>query len=220
MRNQLSRLGLGFERIDAVLGANLSRMEINKAFCKIRSFCAMMRKLRVGEIGCALSHLSVYRKMIDRQIQYALVLEDDVVLADNFIDIVEKAVGALIIDKPMVILLSALSTSDTFKCAGLQKVKKAWGADAYLITLPAAKSILHANYPIVIPADQWGTWAGRNIIELYRMWPTVAWQDRAKNGTEIAVNARPWPIPFRFVYKFFRLVGLMIDEIWYRVSGK
>lgn len=36
-----------------------------------------------GEIGCARSHLAVYREIVRRDLPYALVLEDDAVLADS-----------------------------------------------------------------------------------------------------------------------------------------
>ena len=220
MCRQLSHFGLEFERIDAVLGVGLSLAEMRRDFCCIRSFFAMMRRLRVGEIGCALSHLSVYRKMIERQMQYALVLEDDITLCESFKEILKVALANLNADKPMVILLSALSTSDTFNVPGLQRIKKGWGADAYLITLPAAKAILHSNYPVVIPADQWGTWASREKIELYRMWPTAVWQDRVAYTSEIAASIRPWPLLFSPVYKMLRLMGLIVDELWFKVTGR
>lgn len=43
-----------------------------------------------GEIGCFLSHKKVYQKMIDENIKKALIFEDDVILHDDFFDIVQK----------------------------------------------------------------------------------------------------------------------------------
>ena len=41
------------------------------------------RVLTAGEVGCALSHLSAYKTIIQQGIDYALILEDDVMLLEN-----------------------------------------------------------------------------------------------------------------------------------------
>jgi len=40
--------------------------------------------LTPGELGCAMSHLSVWRKIVDRGLEQALVLEDDFMFCQNF----------------------------------------------------------------------------------------------------------------------------------------
>ena len=44
-----------------------------------------------GEVGCALSHYSLWKKMIDENIEQALILEDDVVIKNpDFISIIDN----------------------------------------------------------------------------------------------------------------------------------
>ena len=47
-------------------------------------------QLTAGELGCALSHLRIYKKMIDEKIETALILEDDCELLPAFKDILPE----------------------------------------------------------------------------------------------------------------------------------
>ncbi len=42
------------------------------------------REMADPEFGCALSHLFVYKKIIDEKIDYTIVLEDDAILGQDF----------------------------------------------------------------------------------------------------------------------------------------
>lgn len=42
------------------------------------------RKINVGEIGCFLSHYSIWKQIIDNDIDIALILEDDCIFLDDF----------------------------------------------------------------------------------------------------------------------------------------
>ncbi|WP_241189797.1 glycosyltransferase family 25 protein [Enterobacter ludwigii] len=98
MEAQLNALGLSAEFIEAVDGRLMSEEErkgvtanVNYAFLP-------------GEIGCALSHQKIYKKMIDEKIGEALILEDDVVLNDDFKNVLEHITVPEV--RPSVILLS------------------------------------------------------------------------------------------------------------------
>lgn len=58
------------------LEEKLGKRKINKKFI---SFC------RRGQIACLLSHIEVWKKIIQNNIEKMLVLEDDAILTDNFI---------------------------------------------------------------------------------------------------------------------------------------
>lgn len=49
-----------------------------------KEFKAKPRPLAGGELACALSHIYIYKDIIDKSIDYALVFEDDAILLDNF----------------------------------------------------------------------------------------------------------------------------------------
>ncbi len=50
------------------------------------------KPLIFGEKGCAVAHALVYERIVKEQIPYSLILEDDILLPDNFLEIVEKEV--------------------------------------------------------------------------------------------------------------------------------
>lgn len=49
--------------------------------------------LMAGEKGCAFSHRFIYETIVREQIPCAVILEDDVVLPDDFLEIIEKEVS-------------------------------------------------------------------------------------------------------------------------------
>jgi len=52
-------------------------------------------ELQPNEIGCTMSHLNIYRDIIDNNYKNALILEDDVILHDSDPDMLLKAMGEL-----------------------------------------------------------------------------------------------------------------------------
>ncbi len=47
-------------------------------------------ELQAGEIGCFLSHEKLWQKIVAEKIPYAMILEDDAILSDDFADIVNS----------------------------------------------------------------------------------------------------------------------------------
>lgn len=76
---QMNKLNLDFERIDAVHGKKLSKKEINfncSKFCKF--FCPK------SIIGIHMSHKKIWEKIVNENIEYAIVMEDDCELISSF----------------------------------------------------------------------------------------------------------------------------------------
>lgn len=78
MAEQFTRLGLEVERVSAVNGTDVPTW-------LFREFADT--KLTPGEIGCYASHLVVCQKIVALGLPYALVLEDDAELSDDFVSI-------------------------------------------------------------------------------------------------------------------------------------
>lgn len=77
-----------FEIFNAINTMELSQAELERTFDFAAFKKIYQRDVTKGEIGCALSHLNVYKKVledetIDEQ-DYVLVCEDDVLFAENF----------------------------------------------------------------------------------------------------------------------------------------
>lgn len=75
--NQISHRNLN--RFSAINGKILNKQKlIDKGIIAKNNF------LKMGQIGCALSHISVLKLIKNQDEQYGLILEDDVILPDDF----------------------------------------------------------------------------------------------------------------------------------------
>ena len=88
---QLDELGLDFIRISAVVGKNLN-LEEQRLFDKRGFILEQKKELVLGEIGCAMSHRLIWQKMLDENIDHALILEDDVNIDEYLVDFLKKTI--------------------------------------------------------------------------------------------------------------------------------
>jgi len=178
MRGQLDRLGIQFERFPAVYGRELSPEARARGFSRVRSFIASKKRLSDAEIGVAMSHVGCCRRIVEDEVPYALVLEDDVVLADGFPATLARVEEFLSPGRPQLVVLSGYGVDGAESMPeGIRAEKSAWCADAYVLTLPAARLILKANDPVVTVADSFKRWRRWFGLELYRALPATARQD-------------------------------------------
>lgn len=188
---RLTEQGIEFERVGAVYGKELSAAEKRSAVCRWRWRLSMGRRVFDGEIGCALSHFKIYQKMIDEKISLACVFEDDAIFLngdsalqissskDQRQDETERGIDRLreieqFVDtnKSQVVLLSDHGCSKEDRHL-ITRVYMGMATDAYVITLPAAKSLLGINYPMRAPCDHWSRFVKLGSIELYRSYPEL-----------------------------------------------
>ena len=148
MQNILQGIPITYEFFPAVYGKEIKN--IDEVYDEKESLRILKRKLNMGEIGCALSHRLIYKKMIDENISQALILEDDVSLLPDFYPVYRALSGKCIGNK--VILLGTTVT---------KRMKKIWkekltdthsmylvlnnypGTYGYVIGLDAAKKIYY-----------------------------------------------------------------------------
>lgn len=81
-RDQLSRHGLDFERIEGVDGRKLDKTSLEDFHPSWASGYFM--RLTPAEIGCYLSHVKAVNRILELGLERALILEDDFVLCENF----------------------------------------------------------------------------------------------------------------------------------------
>jgi glycosyl transferase family 25 len=89
IKEQLDAINVSFERVDAIDGKNLSDDEmesVSPAGIVSRSY---HRQLSKAEVACSLSHKKAWQRILDDGIDFAIVLEDDVELLDNFTDVLQ-----------------------------------------------------------------------------------------------------------------------------------
>lgn len=215
---QLDKLGVEFERVRAVYGKDLTDDDKRRAVNRFRWWCAKGYKVRDGEIGCAMSHNNIYRKMIEENIEVACILEDDVQFSDRFPEACAKVERFVDPNKSQVVLLTNFTrVRRDPKEIEIVPILNDHCTAGYILTLSAAKSILRVNEPIQVPADGWPRWVKRGVIELYQAFPTVCGQeDRETFGSDVetATMLRVSQLSFarKLVHKAKRLVGTIIDR--------
>ena len=81
-QEQLTRLGIRFERLEAVAGESIPDAEFR------RRSQQWQRPLTRGEVACFLSHRVAWQRVVDEQ-RPMLILEDDAVLSDKVVAVLE-----------------------------------------------------------------------------------------------------------------------------------
>lgn len=88
--NQLEKLKIPFEVFPAVNWKELTKEEIKKIYDADKSNKFIWRGLTLWEIGCALSHLLLYKKIVEENIDIAFILEDDAIISKDIKKIYDK----------------------------------------------------------------------------------------------------------------------------------
>lgn len=83
-RQNFERYNIEFERVPAVYGKDLSEQQIEQFYDSERNQTGYKKPLSIGELGCYLSHIHCWQKIIEQDLDYALILEDDFKLSEDF----------------------------------------------------------------------------------------------------------------------------------------
>lgn len=143
VREEIKKLGLTPHFFEAVDGRKLSDEEIDR-------LCVHPVQMLRGEIGCALSHLAIYRKMVAEAIPAALIFVDDFRLNESKLSVwpeLEQFVCTELLGTSAVLLPWAVK--GCFRkvkdlSAGVAIHQSTYGiySHAYFITKEAAANIL------------------------------------------------------------------------------
>jgi glycosyl transferase family 25 len=160
--------------IDAINGKSLNISKINKD---------LKRKLTHGEVGCAKSHILIYKRIIKENIKKAIIFEDDIILKKDFKDSIFKIISK---DIDFDIILLGHYSNDIRENINISKWYKKrignysiikfgsnynYGAHGYLISLAGAKKLINKTNPLVKPIDHY---TGSNEgIKLYGIDPVL-----------------------------------------------
>lgn len=97
IENIMNKYSIDFEFFDAVDGESLSSEVIEKSRERSDKWYKENEggkaSMKLGEIGVSISHFKIYKKIIEENIEYAIITEDDVLLDDRlkkFISYVQK----------------------------------------------------------------------------------------------------------------------------------
>ncbi|HHT7676697.1 glycosyltransferase family 25 protein [Pasteurella multocida] len=164
---RLNGLKLNFKFIDGINGKTLSQDELNNIdYTFYPQRFAARKPLTVGEIGCAMSHLSIYQMMCNEKIARAIILEDDAIVSHEFEAIVKDSLKKVSKNVEILFYDHGKAKSycwkktlvENYRLVHYRKPSKTskraiMCATAYLITLSGAQKLLQIAYPIRMPAD-------------------------------------------------------------------
>ncbi len=161
------KLKLDYVFFDAIDGEALSEDEINKVYNEKNTLSYKKMPLTRGEIGCALSHLGVYKKMLKERIKTMLILEDDTILGE-YVKQGMQTVHYLPKNWDILFLGYSIYLKKNHYARYIFPIKKLpfnfkiakpivtlGGAYAYVINQKAAKKILNMIKPLSRPLDDY-----------------------------------------------------------------
>jgi glycosyl transferase family 25 len=179
---QLARVGLTPTFIEAVNGREMSAADAALQDVEGRLRRAA-KPLMPGEMGCYLSHWRIFETMVAGGIPQALVLEDDLIVADDLPAVLDALTGDDL--PPYDLIKLAISETElsrsydvivdlTAESKLVRHHNVCNSTVAYVITLAGAKRFLGYGMPIRYPID----------VAMNRSW---------RHGLDI-LGVRPWPV--------------------------
>ncbi len=109
-------------------------------------------QLTPGAVGCYLSHYGIWKKMLDEEIEVALILEDDIVLLPDF----NKKIKYYLKNAPKdwdIIPLGWKSIGDTKDIGSFVQLNQFFLLHCYLINIKAIKKMMPYLFPIKLQID-------------------------------------------------------------------
>jgi glycosyl transferase, family 25 len=193
--NELKRQNINnYELIEAVNGNKFSTQELSlHKFTNKKGYNCWNTKMSPSQIGCALSHIKIYKKFLKSNYDFALILEDDAKFINNLtIDLKNFILKNFNYEK-QIILLSELKEFykkpiDKKNNYEIVNVTNAFFTHAYFINKKAAKSIISFNYPVKTIADNFVFFKIYCSIKITGLNPFLVDQDKKNYITTIATE--------------------------------
>jgi glycosyl transferase family 25 len=160
IENKLNHYNIPFEIFSAIDGSELSvedfvRIRTNAGFFKKK----YGREMNEGEIGCALSHINLYKKIVLDKTSHAIILEDDIEFDARLKHLVSNNVKIIDLLKHFDLVLLGYAEADLNyrrggKCSVWKRivldeiikvgvpVNRCWGTIGYLISQEGARKLL------------------------------------------------------------------------------
>jgi glycosyl transferase family 25 len=220
-------LGIEPVVIDAADGRALTAEQL-AAYSDLRAAYWYGRSLRRAEIAIALSHLSIWQRMVDERIDEVLVLEDDVRPERALLDVLAARV-ALPDDADVVTMHSLFEWAAPrpvapelvpgFRVCTYERTPM--GAQAYLLRLRGAERLVDVALPLRLPADELLFRPHPAHLRVYGVEPSPVGHDEFPSelhGTPPAPDERRWFE--RIAYTPVRIAGRIDHRVrsrtWHR----
>jgi glycosyl transferase family 25 len=183
IEKQLHLFNMDFEIFPAVKGKNISVEEKSRHYNDKWFTRYEGRSATLGELGCALSHIEIYKKIKEKNISHALILEDDAWLNPNLPELLNAIDKKYSSEQKNVFLftwfsaISQLNIQTLWSNYHVAKVKVAYCAHGYVVSNAAAGALINVLYPVCHVADCWGWLRRHQIVNIFAVFPTCITAD-------------------------------------------
>lgn len=204
VEGELKKINAEFVMTEAVCGKEISLEELKKHYDKEKAE-SYRTSLTLGEVGCSLSHISIYDKIIAEGISYALILEDDATLSPDVMPVIDSLTKAISPERSAVVLLTHVNrytkrksiplTASHFLVSPISR--HVWRAHGYFVTLTAARRMKEFLYPVWAQADDWRLLEKKDVISLHAVAPYCIGLSECSSNLELDRKSKKRP-PFRW----------------------
>lgn len=193
MEQTLNELGIEFTYFEAVDGRKLTDEVLHEKGIELMPEYLdpyHKRPMKMGEVGCFLSHYTIWERMIEKNLQEVLILEDDIKFEPYFrehaVQLMKEArsVGGYDLiyfgRKRLEDTEDYITTSTNFV-----KVSYTYWTLGYVITLEGAKKLLEAK-PLknLLPVDEF-------LPIMFDQHPNDSWKYKYDNRNLVAWSVNP-----------------------------
>lgn len=230
MEAQVKNLGLLVTFVEGVDGRTLPREIIKRSVNAFRWWCVTGITARAGEVGCGLSHQSIYSEIIREGQSCACILEDDIELNKEFLSVLAATEDFIAQQgqSPVVVLMTPHPNRGAWsrRTAKIEFEEKQWAysAGGYVVNKEAAIRLLRINVPMNGPIDNWGRWVRLCGLKLFDCWPIVCAQARYGSAPAMpwlesdtidsdTVFVKDCPLLQKVMHKCLRIIGIICDRI-------
>lgn len=134
----------------------LSNKEIDQKICQLNKYYKYNlsiydRILSKGEICVSTQHINAYKKIIEDNIQYALIIEDDAIFGDNFLENLQKITNELPVNFDMCFISECCNLHVANNYSLINKSNTSRCVSGYIVNskcIPYILSTLPFQYPI------------------------------------------------------------------------
>lgn len=188
--------GIRWERLPAVDGRALDQATVARSL-DVYSFGRQHGMTPLpGELGCYLSHVEAFKRLMASPFEFGLILEDDVVPQPALAQVVRTLVGMS--ERWDMVKLSAVHSGTPFRTASLGgphhlavMLSRCTGSSAYLVNRRAAQAYLAGLLPMSLPYDHEYDKGWKYGLKVRRVVPEVALHDAGVASTISQAAATP-----------------------------
>jgi len=226
---QFAKIEMSFEKFSAIDGKQVSDEFLNQFYSKTLNRKKYFTSLSRGEIACYISHLKVCEKIIADNLDYGIILEDDLILNQNLKlipSVLEKIDDWKYIKlsapfkKKKVLTSTTISLESPYSKFELVRWKKnPTGTQAYAISKEGAEDFLKKRSIFFRPIDVDLQFSWETNLDVMGLIPFVC--DVADVASDIAHRRAKVHYPLaRLIYKLKFAIAKFSHEKLFSSSKK